>query len=173
MNIPITDKFWQKSRFNSDFNEVSYIDNKGKSYEFIDPVKGYLKFYKSDGIDISQELLDNIYHIKTNNKREQLFIKYFSNLRLEFHFWNDQTLLFFRDRSHNGIIAEYDLKNYIFWIDYKIWSKFIYVSVISDHPQEIQQFIQTMLKHYLNLTKTTPDYWLRSSIPFMDKWNNI
>lgn len=124
MIIPVTDKIWQQLKFDENFNEISYVDNRGLSFEFIDPIKGHLKFYKADGIDISQELLENIKHIKSDNKDEQLFIKLFSSLLL-IKIANYPCSLFFKQKHGNKIIAEYAMYNKIFWINYyEIWSHF-------------------------------------------------
>lgn len=143
MDIPITDKLWQKSQFNSDFMEISYIDNHGTSFELIDPIKGTLKFYKNHNVDISQELLDNIKHIKSDDPKEQLFVKLFSNLLLITDIdWPN--CLFLKQKRNNRVIGRYDMKNKYFMVARnKIWLK------INEEKPNILRKRQIFLKNLL------------------------
>lgn len=113
--IPVTDKYWIKCKFDENFNEVSYVDNRGKSYEFIDPIKGTLKFYKNDNIDITQEMLDNFKYIKTGNRNEELFLEYFSNLTFTGEVYFFRECLFFCNSHDNRIMINYNHKRGILY----------------------------------------------------------
>lgn len=150
MNIPVTDKFWVKCKFDENFNEVSYIDNRGTSYEYIDPVKGHLKFYKNNNIYISQELLDNIHNIKSDDPDEQSFISSFSNLRLGYYFRMNRNYLFFRRKHDDKILVEYNTENN------NILMTYYGIQLICDIPNmenthQARKFMQIMFLKYFNI----------------------
>lgn len=131
MNIPITDKFWCQSKHDDNFNEISYRDNKGVSYEYIDPVTCELKFYKSNNIDISQEQLDNIKEINSVDEIENIFCKLFSNLVLIKLTTHPNSLFLMKN---NSIIVQYNSEENQVWIHgLKIWDHFIHERLPVDY----------------------------------------
>lgn len=146
MEIPITDKFWCRSKFDENFNEVSYVDNKGTSFEFIDPVKGTLKFYKNNEIDISQELLDNIKI--TDQKHEELkFLELMSNLKLAISNKLPNLLLYC---SVNGdVVISYSLKTNNFRFPLTIISEFMDCFNYNSSFEETRTFLKNMFSKHL------------------------
>lgn len=160
MIIPTTDKLWVKCKFDENFNEVSYVDNFGISYEFIDPIAGTLKFYKNKNIDISQELLDNINNIKSSDKKEQLFLKLFSNIVLVKKYSKYPDSLFFKNKINHKIYFVYGFPTNIFWINnIEVWSKFelkksTYYDIEYDR---VKEFMLINLTKYLKLINIKPN----------------
>lgn len=149
--IPITDKFWCQSKFDKNLgNEMAYQDNRGTSYEFIDPNKGILKFYKNDnlGINISQELLNSLGSVNTNHPTEKIFLNYMSSLVL-IKLNDYPNCLFFFNNTDNKIVIELPFIYSHLWIDYKIARSLGY------EDEVIQGDILIWFKKYLNLRNIT------------------
>lgn len=152
MNIPVTDKLWVKCKFDENFNEVSYIDNKGLSYEFINPVTGELKFYKNTYINISQELIDHLKKIKPDNEIDELFLYLFFDLRL-IKYFKFQNNIMFKNIVKNKIVMEYCVRSGFFWISNSIWSEFkLYYQ---NDNYYISQFFNHNLYKFLNINVST------------------
>lgn len=159
MEIPITDKFWCQSKFDENFNETSYIDNKGTSFEYIDPIKSTLKFYKNNDINISQELLNNIKNIKSDDPKEQVFLKIFSDLKLIYESTKCTDILFFSKLGHKDIIMALSLNDgYLYIKDERIWETFRFNYIHSDYDdlEMVKEFINTNMKKHFKISNTIP-----------------
>lgn len=142
ITIPVTDKLWVKCKFDENFNEVSYIDNKGKSYEFINPIKGTLLFYSDDNVNLRQESLDNIKNFNLLHNSETLiksFIESFDNLTMEADFIREPNIITFYN-NNDRCIFKYDIIRKRVYLDYElVWSKLKDVSNFS--YDEIEKFL--------------------------------
>lgn len=97
--------YWQQSKFDENFNEVSYEDNRGTSFEFINPITGELKFFRNNNIEVSQKLLDSIKFLKRspNYKEYHILFNTLSSLTLVANFNIYSNFLFFIIIPHNGV----------------------------------------------------------------------
>lgn len=152
MNIPVTDKLWQQSKFDENFNEISYIDNNGTSFEYINPITNHLKYYKNKDISISQESLDNIKHIKTNNHREHRFIILFPDLDLHSAFNLFPESLIFKAKINKEILMTYSIQYNTLKINDKVWKKMEYIL----HPDYsfTQKYLWEMFDKYFPFKNT-------------------
>lgn len=144
-------KYWQQSKFDDDFNELSFNDNNGTCFEYIDPVKRTLKYYKNHDLDISQELLDNIKNIKSDDHKEKLLLKYFLNLIIEINYdYSNRPLISFRNTKEDKIIGEYAFKNNEFRYYYNIpWGTF--GSLFDFDFNKLDSILNIIFKKYLGL----------------------